>query len=110
MARTLVSARTLQLHVLVRHERPDWIAYGLDFDVAAHGRTAVEAEQGIRDAIRLLVSDALAHDLLDDVFSSAPRDLWDAFVRTPVRPCRRSSPLRVEPVSVQLDERVIGAA
>lgn len=70
----------LSVSVLLFQEENVWVAQGLEYDIAAHGNSLVDAKEAFAKTFAGQVAVDLHHgDALLSGFGPAPKEYWDKF-------------------------------
>jgi hypothetical protein len=76
-----MSANEIDLRAVVYREGDVWIAHCLELDIAAEGKTSLEARRDLGDLCALQIRVATEDGDLSRVFRAAPPELWHVYFR-----------------------------
>lgn len=79
--------------ILVKHQDDMWTAHCLELDLVAVGSSKEEAEEDLKSIIKAQVEYCIHHDNMENLFRSAPQELWNEFRGTTKKRPRKNLPI-----------------
>jgi hypothetical protein len=77
---TTTADPSISVNIFTKEEDGVFVAHCLEFDIVATGATAGEAEKECVSLICAQVEYAFAHNNLDNLYHSAPAEVWAEFL------------------------------